>query len=210
MKEKFGIIYYRVHIEFLSLVLGTALFKLKSMLWGIGAGKNIKVWGAVDVVKGPKSSIKIGDNVSLVSCSLRASAAPLYSRVKLRTFTPNAAIIIGNNVGLSGTGITARSRSIQIGNGTIIGPNVIITDSDFHALWPPDNRTCNPALENDKDVFIGKNVWIGMNSVILKGANIGDNSIIGAGSIVTGSIPSNCVAAGNPAKQIKTLPQGDK
>jgi acetyltransferase-like isoleucine patch superfamily enzyme len=55
----------------------------------------------------------------------------------------------------------------------------------------------------DKEVKIGSNVWIGMNSLVLKGAVIGDNTIIAAGSTVTGEIPANCIAAGNPAIPIK-------
>ena len=54
--------------------------------------------------------------------------------------------------------------------------------------------------------MIEKNVWIGMNSVILKGVTIGDNSIIGAGSVVVKDVPKNTIAAGNPAKVIKDLP----
>ncbi len=52
---------------------------------------------------------------------------------------------------------------------------------------------------------IGKNVWIGMNSTILKGVTIGDDSIVGAGSVVTMDIPADVVAAGNPARVVKTL-----
>nr|WP_279310980.1 acyltransferase [Ruminococcus sp. D55t1_190419_H1] len=58
-----------------------------------------------------------------------------------------------------------------------------------------------------RDTIIGKNVFIGMNSIILMGSNIGDNVIIGAGSVVSGRIPSNTVCAGNPAKIICSLDQ---
>ena len=56
-----------------------------------------------------------------------------------------------------------------------------------------------------KPVSIGENVFIGCNSIILKGATIGDNTTIGAGSVVSGTIPANCIAAGNPARVIKRL-----
>ena len=56
-----------------------------------------------------------------------------------------------------------------------------------------------------RPIEIGENVFIGCNCLILKGSKIGDNTTIGAGSVVTGNIPQNCVAAGNPAKVIKKL-----
>ena len=118
---------------------------------------------------------------------------------------PGARIEIENNVGLNGTSITARSKEICIGSGTIIAPNVTIVDSDFHSQWPPETRLSQPDFDADRAVVIGKNVWIGMNAMILKGVHIGDNAIIGAGSVVTRSVPTNCVAAGNPARVIKEL-----
>lgn len=87
----------------------------------------------------------------------------------------------------------------------MIAANVIIVDSDFHATWPPEMRWSNKTDAFDREVVIGRRVWIGMNSLILKGSRIGDNSIIGAGSVVSGDIPSNCMAAGNPARVIRML-----
>ena len=78
--------------------------------------------------------------------------------------------------------------------------NCQITDSDGHSLWPPENRSNYSGAEFDEPVVIGENVFIGLNVIILKGAEIGDNSVIGAGSIVRGKIPANCMAAGVPAK----------
>jgi len=204
-RELFAFFYHHMKVYSLPAFFGGLVFKLQSFLWGIECGKNIKVWGRVEIIKNPKSCIKIGNNVLLVSSSLRATASALYSRIKLRTFLQEAKIIIEDNVGLSGTSITSRSKTIKIGKGTSIGPNTIIVDSDFHATWPPENRINNPGLENDSDVIIGKNVWIGMNSIILKGVNIGDNSIIGAGSLVNKDIPTNCLAAGQPAKVLNEL-----
>jgi len=56
-----------------------------------------------------------------------------------------------------------------------------------------------------KEVIIGRNVWIGTNTIVLKGFHIGDNSIIGAGSVVNGHIPANVITAGSPARVIRTL-----
>ena len=88
----------------------------------------------------------------------------------------------------------------------MVGPNVVIVDADFHALWPPESRVSTPAIESDADVTIGRNVWIGMRSIVLKGVTIGDGAIVAAGSVVTGDIPSNTLAGGVPARVIRTLP----
>ncbi len=86
---------------------------------------------------------------------------------------------------------------IFIGKGTYIAPNVGIITVNH------DLRNLDEYLE-PKDVIIGKNCWIGMNSVILPGAVLGDKTIVGAGSIVTKSFPEgNCIIAGNPANILK-------
>lgn len=65
-------------------------------------------------------------------------------------------------------------------------------------------------LEYAKEVKIGNDVWIGGNAVINLGVTIGDNVVIGSGSVVTKDIPSNVVAAGNPCKVIREITQKDK
>lgn len=96
-----------------------------------------------------------------------------------------------------GTYFQAIDAKIYIGKGSWIAPNVGLITAN-HDLVNLDNHT------QGKDIVLGKNNWIGMNSVILPGVTLGDNTIVGAGSVVTKSFPSgNCVIAGNPAKVIK-------
>jgi acetyltransferase-like isoleucine patch superfamily enzyme len=90
------------------------------------------------------------------------------------------------------------TQSIRIGHHAKIGDMAYIYDTDFHEVSPD-------APVKHAPVSIGNNVWIGANSMILPGAIIGDHSVIGAGSIVTGHIPAKSVAAGSPARVIKTL-----
>ena len=85
----------------------------------------------------------------------------------------------------------------------MIASDVVITDSDWHGIYDRTDYVANP-----KPVKIHKNVWIGERSIILKGTQIGENSIIGAGSVVNGNIPPNSVYAGNPAKEVKKLDEG--
>jgi len=146
--------------------------------------------------------MEVGDDFHLVS-EPRRSAITQFSRGQFTVF-PGAVIRLGNHVGLNGTALTAKRR-IEIGDDTMIAANVIIVDSDFHTKWPPERRWTIATQEYDEEVIIGRNVWIGMNTVVLKGTRIGDNSIIGAGSVVTGAIPPNCLAAGNPARVISVL-----
>lgn len=90
---------------------------------------------------------------------------------------------------------------VRIGDNAFIGPNVSI----YTACHPLDAPTRNTAVEWAEPVVIGNNVWIGGSATILPGVTIGDNVVIGAGSVVTHDIPSDCVAAGNPARVIKSL-----
>ena len=84
----------------------------------------------------------------------------------------------------------------------MIGPDCMIIDSDFHVPWPPEARS-NHAAEHDADVSIGENVWIGARCIILKGASIGAESVVAAGSIVRGNVPRRVLVAGNPAQVVK-------
>ena len=118
--------------------------------------------------------------------------------------TARAEIVIGNNVGISGSTINA-TKSIKIGNNVLIGSGCIITDTDSHPInWQDRVNNLNEKTESSP-IVIEDNVFIGARSIILKGVTIGKNSVIGAGSVVTKSIPENCIAGGNPAKVIKYL-----
>lgn len=97
---------------------------------------------------------------------------------------------------MSGAVIGA-SKSIIVGKNVKIGANSVITDTDWH---PEDSRS-----GQDAEVRIGNNVWLGYGTVVLKGVEIGKNSIIGAKSVVTRSIPPNVLAAGNPCRVIREL-----
>lgn len=118
----------------------------------------------------------------------------------------NAELIIGNNVGISSTAIVSFNK-IVIGNNVRIGGGTTIYDSNFHSLNYQDRIPIPEIKDNIKTapVFINDNVFIGANCTILKGVTIGENSIIGACSVVTKDIPEGCIAAGNPCKVIKRI-----
>lgn len=93
------------------------------------------------------------------------------------------------------------TAEVKIGDNVFIGPNVNI----YAATHPIDKERRNQNLEKGIPVIIGNSVWIGGNVTILPGVSIGDNTVVGAGSVVTKSLPANVVAAGNPCKVIKTI-----
>jgi len=90
---------------------------------------------------------------------------------------------------------------INIGDDCLIGPNVQILTIN-HAISPKERLKKHNYAE---DIHIENNVWIGAGSVILPGISIGSGTVIGAGSVVTKSVQSNCLFAGNPAKKIRRI-----
>jgi len=150
----------------------------------------------------PGSECRLGSNISLVSVSF-ATDLGVNHPVVLRTLRPGARIDIGDRVGISGGSICA-AAGVSIGPETLIGANVTIADTDFHSLRP-QRRVGRREVEPGRPVTIGRRVFIGTNSIILKGVTIGHNTVIGAGSVVTTDIPENVVAAGNPCRPIRTL-----
>ena len=90
---------------------------------------------------------------------------------------------------------------VTFGDNILIGPNC----SFFTPEHPLDVKTRNSGVEYAREIKVGSNVWFGGNVTVLSGVTIGDNSVIGAGSVVTKDIPENVVVAGNPAKIIKTI-----
>ena len=91
---------------------------------------------------------------------------------------------------------------IEIGDDTMIGQGTTLVTLN-HNLSPKTRLTATPS-----PIKIGKNVWIGANCTILPGVTIGDNCVIGAGSVVVKDIPANSVAVGNPARVVKSLTDG--
>lgn len=113
-------------------------------------------------------------------------------------------IIIGNNVGISGSTINA-AESITINDNVIIGSGCLITDTDSHPVNYEDRLKDICSKTRTSPVVIEEGVFIGARSIVMKGVTIGKHSVIGAGSVITKSIPENCIACGNPAKVVRYL-----
>ena len=168
---------------------------------GVTCHSSARFYGSPIVSLAVRSTIRIGARSTLISDS-RYTALGVNHSVVLRTLSAGANIEIGDDTGISGGSICA-SKEIKIGAQCLIGANVMICDTDFHSLNPagrryPENELALSALP----VIIEDNVFIGTNSMILKGVTIGANSVIGAGSVVTKNVPRDSVFGGNPAKGI--------
>jgi UDP-3-O-[3-hydroxymyristoyl] glucosamine N-acyltransferase len=185
------------------ILLGGAgpIWKIYLMARGVQCGENLMAMGRPGIQKKYGSKIIIGNNVKLCSNEM-ANPVARGGRCRLATMSSQASLIIENDVGISSTLICC-AREVTIGEGTIIGGDCMIFDTDFHprtidGTWYTDEFAVS------KPVNIGKSCFIGARSIVLKGVTIGDYAIIGAGSVVTKNVPNFAVAAGNPATVITT------
>ena len=183
--------------SFFSTFLSYILLNLR----GVKLGESCKFYRIPIVNRSFNSKIIIGSHSSFRSDRI-SNLVGLNRKCIISTFKENAIIRIGKNSGFSGTVIGA-ANSITIGDEVLSGANVLITDFDWHPI-DPVNRHTSKGVQS-APVVIGNNVWLGINSVILKGVTIGENTIIGANSLVVKDIPANVIAAGNPCKVIKSL-----
>ena len=176
---------------------------------GIQYGKNLQVYNKV-YVTGQRGKITIGDDVHFTSGD---GVNPICRNIRgcIHTDHQNSTITIGNHVGMSSPCLWIRD-SLTIGDHVKIGGNCLIMDTDTHQIDFLSRRGQKPANKNDitttvqsKPIVIEDDVWIGANCIILKGVTIGARSVIGAGSVVTKSIPADCIAAGNPCRVIREL-----
>lgn len=110
-------------------------------------------------------------------------------------------IEIGENFYSNHNLVILDANKVKFGNNVFIAPNC----GFYTAGHPLDYEARNKGLEYAKPIEVGNNVWIGGNVVVLPGVSIGDNVVIGAGSVVTKDIPSNSVAVGNPCRVIKNI-----
>ena len=163
-------------------------------------------WSYIQSIGLPQIVIKSGGSIIVkdkLYMTNKASEATLGINRKCKLLIyKNALLEIEGPLSMSNTTIVV-TKHIKIGHNVMIGGGCFIVDSDFHSMdynhWgTPDDEI----FMKRQDVIIGNNVFIGMNSIILKGVSIGDGAIIAAGAVVSKSIPANEIWGGNPAKFI--------
>ena len=200
-----------IHQVYIKQKICTAITYMKAFYWQVKIGNGCTFVGLPIFNRPPGGVIQIGNNVRMLS-SFSSNLHGLNRKCMLSALKRSAVLKIGNDVGLSGV-IIASAKAITIGNRVMIGANTTISDTDSHAINYQFRHPKYFGIDNDsflepvktKEIIIEDDVFIGMHSLILKGTHICRGSVIGAGSIVTGYIPPNVIAAGQPAKVIKEI-----
>lgn len=178
--------------------------RLKFSFCGIKFEEGMNVYNKIYVNVHPTAQVSIGHNFTFSS---GAAFNPLSRNIRGCIFAEaKSNIIIGDNVGISSATLWAK-ESVQIGNNVKIGSDCILLDTDAHNLDYIIRRDSSRDTFTAKStpIIIEDDVLIGTRCIILKGVTIGARSVIGSGSIVTKSIPADCIAAGNPCKVIKVI-----
>jgi len=187
----------------ISIGYSTLILKCKLRILKCKFGTNLKADGKIIISTKHLECIHIGDHLKINS-RFKSNLVGITNPAVFQCIK-GGTISIGNYCGLSATVLSARSN-ITIGSNVKIGANVKIFDHDYHSLDYKKRR--DPVLDGENckysPIVIGDDVFIGVNSIILKGVNIGPRTIIGAGSVVAiKNIPADSVVYGNPAKIIE-------
>lgn len=185
--------------------------KISFFLNNIKYGKNFRAFNHLYLKIHVDAVVQIGDNCIITSGS---GLNPLSRNIKSCLYVAKGATLkVGNGVGISSSTFWVK-ESVSIGNYVAIGADCIIMDTDAHNLdWrvrcSKEANECGESVDTvtaaSAPIVIENNVLVGTRCIILKGVTIGARSIIGSGSIVTKDIPSDCIAAGNPCKVIKSI-----
>ena len=174
--------------------------RLAFALQGVRWGRGWRLYGVPIVQRHRQSVLEIGAGCSLRSAT-RANPLGANHAVILCTWQAGAVLRIGEGFAMTGGSLCA-AESVMIGDGVLVGANCTIIDSDFH---PSDaaERRADPKAGKTAAVVIEDGVFIGMNSLVLKGVHLGKGSTVAAGSVVTRDVPAGALAGGNPARVIR-------
>jgi acetyltransferase-like isoleucine patch superfamily enzyme len=191
---------FRIVRSFIEILFVKLIFWLNDV--SISKGYIVKGIPVIDIVYGGKL---------VIGSDFKMNSGKHYNKIGRQQpcmfiINKDAKLTIGNNVGISSTAFVCQ-YSITIEEGVRIGGNCVIYDTDFHSIYP-EHRLAKPEeLDKVKNaaVLLKKNAFIGAHSTILKGVVIGENAVIGAGSVVSRNIPDNEVWAGNPIRFIKKI-----
>lgn len=182
--------------------------------------KKFKVWNQFTAHATISDTVRLGPNAWCVNCKKDSSNIFLGDGVICRGLLRtekfgNGKIVIHSDVYIGDDCLISCADHIEIGSHTLIAHGVQIFDNDTHPVdfkernldWhsiKSSNNEFKPEIKS-RPIRIGQSVWVGFNSIIMKGVSIGDRSVIAAGSVVTTDVPSDVVVAGNPVQILKKL-----
>lgn len=162
----------------------------------------------IDVL-GNNNSIEIGHNCLLTNTSIQVSGdnSKIVIEDEVRFMGPcriivgsGSTLIIRKNAGVRGVEFNLNGALIEVGELCMFSYGITLRNHDSHKIINPiDGSMLNPP----KDIILGKHVWIAQNATVLKGCQIGDNSVIGFGAIVTKGCNAGSIMTGCPAKVVK-------
>jgi acetyltransferase-like isoleucine patch superfamily enzyme len=195
-------------MNFLFRIPGLRRALVHAQRWGFNAvyarrlGHPVEVFGLPLLQIANWANIRFGHTAMLISDTY-FSEPGISHPVIIRLLGPAARLTVGNDFGMSGGGICVQTE-VRIGHNVLLGANTFITDTDFHSIWPVNRRYDERVAS--RPVVLEDNVFVGMNSLILKGVRIGCNAVIGAGSVVSTNVPANEIWGGNPARFLRRVP----
>ena len=194
-------------------LMAKVLYKLASFLEKLSLSKQELPMG---VEMHPSSTIDLARLRFKPNCSLSIGKESQINGL-IEFEREDVSISIGDRVFMNGSLIAA--ENISIGNDVLIAWGVTVMDHNSHAIafskrsndavdWQSGKKTWTHVKTGA--VKISDKTWIGFNSIILKGVTIGEGAVIGAGSVVTKDIPAWTIAAGNPARIIREIPENER
>jgi acetyltransferase-like isoleucine patch superfamily enzyme len=176
--------------------LASGVWRYEARLKGLDVDGDSLFMGRPILSRHAESTIRIGQGLRCYSAP-RANLIACAQPCVIRTLAPGSRLVLGRRVGISAAVIVA-ANSVEIGDDTQIGSGAMIVDNDFHSL-DAQGRWGDLDASQARPVRLGERVFVGARAIILKGVTVGDDSVIGAGSVVTKSVPSRHLAVGNPA-----------
>ena len=187
---------------FLAVAFWTGVARLRLWVHGGRVGRGLRVWGPLRLHCHPTSSIRIGDR-----CRIQSGFAgnPVGGGTRMALWLgPGASLTIGDRVGLSNSTIVCM-KSVAIDDDVFLGGGSRIYDTDFHSVRADERgRPGNPGTRT-RPILIRARAFVGGHSTILKGVTVGEEAVVGAGSVVRSDVPDRQIWAGNPARHVREL-----
>lgn len=183
-----------------SYVLGNIYSRIIFSYKDVKVGSGLRVIGIPILNLSKKSRFIVGNNVTLNSFN-DDYHVNMLGCIKVYLEGSGASIEIGDDTRIHGSCIHARKK-ISIGKRCLIAANCNIVDSNGHRVSMDAPNLRYQTIDDPKEIIIGDDVWIGMNSIILPGVVIGDGAVIAANSVVKENVPSLTIVCGNPAVAI--------